>query len=66
MFRINRFITIQNSNRLKTGDRLIVTSSVTKDGIDSNNDMTIITTNNDSNNKMTVLIQIIFFRNVRI
>ena len=31
MFRTNRFITIQNSNRLKTGDRLIITSSVTKD-----------------------------------
>ena len=31
MFRTNRFITIQNANRLKTCDKLINPSSVTKD-----------------------------------
>ena len=31
MFSSNRFITIKNSNPLKTGDKLTITSSVTKD-----------------------------------
>ena len=31
MFRTNRFITIQNPNRLKTSDKLINPSLVTKD-----------------------------------
>ena len=31
MFRTNRFITIKNPNRLKTGDKLINPSLVTKD-----------------------------------